>query len=54
MEIVIGMGVDKDENTGKILLTAQVVKEEEAGEQQVMEEKEARHSGMCPVQGIRF
>ena len=31
LEIVIGMGVDKDENTGKILLTAQVVKEEEAG-----------------------
>jgi len=31
LEIVIGMGVDKDENTGDILLTAQVVKEEEAG-----------------------
>ncbi|MGE5613565.1 MAG: Ger(x)C family spore germination protein [Bacillota bacterium] len=31
LEIVIGMGVDKDENTGNILLTAQVVKEAEAG-----------------------
>ncbi len=31
LEIVIGMGVDKDENTGKILLTAQVVKEAEMG-----------------------
>lgn len=31
LEIVIGMGVDKDENTGNILLTAQVVKEEAAG-----------------------
>ncbi|NMB95272.1 MAG: Ger(x)C family spore germination protein [Clostridiaceae bacterium] len=31
LEIVIGMGVDKDENTGSILLTAQVVKEEAAG-----------------------
>ena len=29
LEIVIGMGVDKDEDTGNILLTAQVVKEGE-------------------------
>jgi spore germination protein KC len=31
LEIVIGMGVDKDENPGSILLTAQVVKEDTAG-----------------------
>lgn len=31
LEIVIGMGVDKDKDTGKILITAQVVKEEAAG-----------------------
>ncbi len=31
LEIVIGMGVDKDENVGNILLTAQVVKENAAG-----------------------
>ncbi len=30
LEIVIGMGVDKDENTGKILITAQIVKEQSA------------------------
>ncbi|HHV99227.1 MAG TPA: Ger(x)C family spore germination protein [Clostridiaceae bacterium] len=31
LEIVIGMGIDKDKDTGKILLTAQVVKEGELG-----------------------
>ena len=31
LEIVIGMGVDKDENAGNILLTAQVVKENAVG-----------------------
>jgi len=31
LEIVIGIGVDKDENTGNILLTAQVVKDDTAG-----------------------
>jgi len=31
LEIVIGMGVDKDEKPGSILLTAQVVKEDTAG-----------------------
>ena len=31
LEIVIGMGVDKDEDTGNILLTAQVVKKDTAG-----------------------
>ena len=31
LEIVIGMGVDKDENNGNILLTAQVVKEGATG-----------------------
>lgn len=31
LEIVIGMGVDKDESPGSILLTAQVVKEDTAG-----------------------
>jgi len=31
LEIVIGMGIDKDESTGNILLTAQVVKKEEVG-----------------------
>ena len=31
LEIVIGIGVDKDENTGNILLTAQIVREEENG-----------------------
>ena len=31
LEIVIGMGVDKDESTGNVLLTAQVVNEGEVG-----------------------
>ncbi|NLF43006.1 MAG: Ger(x)C family spore germination protein [Bacteroidales bacterium] len=31
LEIVVGIGVDKDENTGNILLTAQIVREEENG-----------------------
>lgn len=31
LEIVIGMGIDKDKDTGDILLTAQIVNEKEAG-----------------------
>ena len=31
LEIVVGMGVDKDKDTGKILLTAQIVREGEIG-----------------------
>ena len=31
LEIVIGMGVDKDEKTGDILLTAQIVNEDASG-----------------------
>ncbi|NLO82338.1 MAG: Ger(x)C family spore germination protein [Clostridiales bacterium] len=31
LEIVIGMGVDKDESTGNVLLTAQIVKEGKVG-----------------------